>query len=261
MKKVSILMLCIVTSCVVKKTGKKSTTTFSQETLVSSALKVLNIDASRTDFVFSKITPNNLEETIIVIPEVVNEEDEVYELNTNIVIANNKTGKITHHYFESSKTNGWYSDAIFIESIEIDTTNYKLNRSKNAFGVIVKKRSMSQPNPYNEEIISLFTKEKGGIKKILDSYIIYEDSGIVNVNMNACYADFKIVANKLSVGDTKTNGYFDILVHKTITQRNFRDDENGECNPKEKIIATEETLLRFNKKEYKRENPEMPTEQ
>ncbi len=252
MKNLYILILLAFISCAVKISDKKVATPFSQEALISEALKELNLDTSKTDFVVSKIAPNQLEETIIVIPEVINEVDDVYELNTNILIANNKTGKITHNYFESSKTNGWHSDAIFIDAIAIDTINYKLNASKNAFGVIVKFRSNSQPNPYNEESISLFTKEKGSLKKILDTHTIYESSGIVNVNMNTCYADFKIAENKLSVGNSKTNGFYDILVKATNIQRTFHEDENEECNPVEKVISTEEITLKFNGKEYER---------
>lgn len=235
-------------SCAKRITEKKGVVTFSQDSLVQRALKELNLNESNTDYIVSKVFPSNNTETIIVIPEVVKEEEWSSELNTNIIVANNTTGKITHKYFESSKTNGWVSDAIFIEDISIDTISYQLNTSKKAFGVLVKFRNMSQPNPYNQETISLFTKEKGSLKKVLDTDTIYENIGEVNVN--TCFADFKIMKNRLSIGNTKTNGYFDIVVNKTMIQRSFSEDENGECNPTEKVIATEEKVLKFNEKEY-----------
>jgi len=243
-----ILCAFTISSCALSKKGRH--TTLSQETLVSMALKELNLEASKTDFISSKIGPDNTKETIVVVPEIVNEDEEVYELNTHIVIMNNTSGKVTHKYFESSKTNGWISNSIFIDSITIDTLNYKLNNSKKAFGIIVKFRSSSQPNPYTQESISLFTKEKNSLKKILDSYTIYESEGVVNVNINTCYADIKEAINELSVSNSKTNTYYDILIKNTNTQRVYQEDKNGDCNPKEKIISIEKKVLKFNNEVY-----------
>ncbi|WP_378174107.1 hypothetical protein [Aquimarina sp. SS2-1] len=250
MKTLYILLFASLISCAPKVTEQK--VYLSQETLVSSVLEKLDLDTSKTHLEASKKYPNTNDETILVLSENEFANDKYEEsLTSHILIVNSITGKIKNYFSENSKSNGWVSDAIFIDDIAIDTLNYKLNSSKNAFGVIVKFRSSSQPNPYSEERISLFTKENDSLKKILDFYMIHEDSGIVNVNMNTCYADFKITTNRLSIGNTKTNGYYDIVVNKTITQRNFRDDENGECNPEEKVIATEEIVLKFNGKEYK----------
>ncbi|MFD2562916.1 PA3715 family protein [Aquimarina rubra] len=220
--------------------------------LENSIIEQLKLNPNQIETRIHKELPNNLNETVMVMAETENDvSEEDYSLTSHILIVNSITGKIKNYFSENSKSNGWVSNAIFIDNIAIDTLSYKLNSSKNAFGVIVKFRSSSQPNPYSEERISLFTKENDSLKKILDFYMIHEDSGIVNVNMNTCYSDFKITTNRLSISNTNTNGYYDIVVNKTITQRNFRDDENGECNPKEKIIATEEIVLKFNGKEYK----------
>ncbi len=220
--------------------------------LVDNVIRQLHLDILKEpidlDIALYKVSPNNSEETIVVIPETVNEEDDFYEFNTNIFIVDNSTGQVTHQYFESSKTNGWTSDAIFIDEIAIDTTAYKLTHSKNAFGVIVKWRSMSQPNPYRQESISLFTKEKDSLKKVLDLYTIYESTGEVNVN--ACYAKFNKRVNKISVSNSTTVGYFDILVDQTICEEVFQEDENGECNPKERIISTEKKMLKFDNGAY-----------
>ena len=50
-----------------------------------------------------KVFPDNLEETVVVIPEMVNEEDDVYELNSHIFIIDNKTGQVTHNYSKVQK--------------------------------------------------------------------------------------------------------------------------------------------------------------
>lgn len=249
MKLLYLFILVTLTSCTQKVKQENTTIALSEEALVARALKTLKIDESNTRFMVSKVSPSNAKETIIVIPEVVNEEEDVYELNSTIVVVDNTSGKITHKLFETSKENGWFSDAIFIDGIAIDTVEYKLKNSKNAFGVTMHVRSGSQSNPYNHESISLFTKEKNSLKKVLDSYTLYQVSGEVNVN--ACYADIKKTENTLSMSDSKTNEYYDILVNNTITQENYRTDKDGECKPIEKIISAEKRVLKFDGETYK----------
>lgn len=206
-----------------------------------------------------KVFPDNLEETVVVIPEMVNEEDDVYELNSHIFIIDNKTGQVTHNYFESSKTNGWTSDAIFIDNIAIDTTAYKLTPTKNALGIIVTWRSMSRPNPYRQESLSLYTKEKDSLKKVLDLYTIFESSGEVNVNV--CHAKFNKTVRKIHVTNLLSNNYFKLLVNEITSEEVFLKDENGECKPKEKIISRNKEVLKFDndaysKKEFFPRNPQ-----
>ena len=68
--------------------------------------------------------------------------------------------KITNKYFESSKTNGWESNAILLSEITIDTTSYIIAENKIAFGIKVLHHGMSRPNPYSNKTISLFLKSE-----------------------------------------------------------------------------------------------------
>jgi len=242
-----------VSSCAQKKVQEKAGIALSQEELVNRAIETLDLDTSKVGFVVSKVSPSNSKETIIVIEEISKEEEWSSESNSHIAIVDNTTGKITHKYFESSRTNGWDSDAIFMDNISIDTLNFKLDSSKSAFGVKVLFRSNSKPNPYYYETLSLFTKERDSLKKILDFYPIYESSGEVNVN--SCYAHYDKTAKVLSMSDAKTNGYNDLLVKHTISNLIYREDENGDCNPTERTVAIESVVLAFNKEVYKEKYP------
>jgi hypothetical protein len=109
----------------------------SQESLEINAILMelnLNKESVKTDLIRSKIRPNNPDETIVVIPEIANETEDTFELNSYILIVDSSTGKIKHRYFESFKTNDWYSDAMQLVDITIDTAAYLITKSGLAFG-------------------------------------------------------------------------------------------------------------------------------
>lgn len=187
-------------------------------------------------------------ETLVIIPEIVEEEGDLLRLNTYMVLVNARTGTITHTLFESTEENGWQSDAIAIDAIEIDPLVYRVNEPDKAFGIVIKYRNHSQPNPYQEEVISLYTKEKNKLKKILDRYPIYESTGIVNGTK--CYAEFTKTSNKLSFDTLKTNGYYNILVENRTSQELFQEDKNGFCNPTETLLSNQSKVLTYNGNVY-----------
>jgi len=256
MKIVYVLFLCLLSSCAqnIKEQKEKTEeeTALSQEEIINSVVKTLHLDQDEIKLgtIVSKVFPSNSDEIIIIIPEIVNEEEDIYELNSHIVIANTTTANIKHKYFESSKTNGWISDAVFIEDIAIEDSEYKLNDSVTAFGVMVKFRNNSQPNPYSTSVVSLYAKKNHTLQKLLDNFTTYESLGEVSVNFSDCYADIVKEKNELKISDITTNGYYDITVLQTITQINYAKDENEECNPIEKSKSEQQYVLKFNNEAY-----------
>lgn len=110
MKIVYVLFLCLLSSCAqnIKEPKEKTIeeTALSQEEIINSVVKTLHLDQDEIKLgtIVSKVFPSNSDEIIIIIPEIVNEEEDIYELNSHIVIANTTTANIKHKYFESSKT-------------------------------------------------------------------------------------------------------------------------------------------------------------
>jgi len=187
MKHLIIILILTVTSCdfktkeEVKTTDKTITTAPNIEfNLIDAVLKNLNIKKGncKTDLIALKIMPNNPEETILVIPEIVDEGEDYSELNSHIVIVNTKTGKIINKYFESSKTNNWFSDAVVLSDIKIDTAPYIVSENKRAFGIRVYYHNNSQHNPYRQETISLYIKvDNSLLKNILKNYVVMNFNG------------------------------------------------------------------------------------
>jgi len=197
-----------------------------------------------------KELPNTLNETIIVVPEIVDKGEQYFELNSYILIVNNVTGKIIHQYFESSKTNNWVSDAIKLVEITIDTAPYNVTDGIRAFGIRVRYVGSSQANPYENETISLFIKLENTLKNILKNYDVMNSRGEWDTD---CAGEF-IDENKVLIISKKlTNTYVDILVKSKIIESKSYIDENGDCESKDKITRIK-TVLKFDGKEYKENN-------
>lgn len=229
-----------------------TTVSYSQDLdILNIVTKQLKLDKSKIkeDLFVYKTIPNNKAETIVVIPEIVDEDEEGYwfELNSYILIIDTKTGKIKNKYFESSKTNNWTSDAVVLTKISIDTAPYQVSEKIRAFGVRVHYYGMSKPNPYSSTTISLFIKSKNSLNKVLKNYTIMDYGGEWDTNCTGKFIDEK---KTLIISSNKTNNFYDITVKNKITITESFEDKNGECNYKEKKTS-KKTILKFNNREYK----------
>lgn len=263
MKHLTIMLLLVLTSCnsktneevkLVDKTIEKVIENIKtadpkiEFKLIDAVLKNLNIkkENCKLDLVVLKENPNNPEETIIVIPEIVDEGEHYFELNSYILIVASETGEIINTYFESYKTNDWVSDALRLTKITIDTAPYIVSENFRAFGIRVHYYGSSWANPYNRETISLYIPTGDSLIKIVDNYKVMGYNGAWNAD---CVGEFISEKKVLIMTKEKTNGYFNISVkNKIIETKNFLD-ENNDCDSTEKI-RTEKTVLTFNKKEY-----------
>ncbi len=231
--------------------SKRLNDTLSNFALVLSILKELGLDPLlvKTDLITSKTNPQTPNEVIIVIPEIVNEEEEYFELNSHIVIADNRSGKIIQKFFESSQTNDWYSDALQLREITLDTAPYRVTDDIRAFGVRVRYVGMSKVNPYESETLSLFVKSADRLKKILDKYAVMDAFGEWDGN---CFGEFTDTKNTLIMSNQKSNGFFNIMIKSKVTETKNEANKNGECDAKV-ITTNQKSILKFNGKEYKKD--------
>lgn len=230
------------------KANGKLTFISEEEIMINNVIKQLGLNKQKIKAdLLTYVIFGDPKESIIVIPEIVDEGEHYFELNSHIVIINNETQKIIHQYVESSKINGWVSDAIVLSKIKIDTAPYVVSENSRAFGVKVIYVGNSHANPYENETISLFVKSEKSLKKVLHNYDTMNNSGEWNTD---CVGEFTDVKNTLSMSKEKTNGYFNILVKSNITESKAYMNENGDCDSKD-TITTKTTVLKFNGKTYK----------
>ena len=211
-------------------------------------LSQLDLDLSecKTDLVVAKVQPDNPEETIVVIPEIVQEKEDYFELNSHILIIETDTGKIKSRFFESSLTNEWYSDAVKLAELKIDTAPYLLSENTRAFGIRVYYYNNSHPNPYSHETISLYFDENNTLKQVLKNFEMMYYGGEVD---SECEADLSGVEKVLILKETKTNGYFDILVKSIVKTTTRKEASNGDCVEDEKI-TNQDQVLKFKNGKY-----------
>jgi len=180
----------------------------------------ISIDDCEGSLFAEKILPNNQDLTVIVIPKIGKKEEDMYTLDSYVVVVNNKTKKIQQLYFESYTTSGWESDAVFIYDLTIDTAPYLVQENVRAFGVVLHTRSMSQPNPYSSNFISLFIANGDKLQNILKNYEIYSYGGETDMN---CFAEMYSENKTLILSKNKTNNYFDINVDVLQTKLTSKD--------------------------------------
>ncbi|MFX0558081.1 hypothetical protein ACOCEA_14870 [Maribacter sp. CXY002] len=217
---------------------------FEDFTLINDVLLNSKLDwiHAKTKLITTKVFPESPGETIVVIPEIVDEGVMYFTLNTHIVIADNNTERIKYNYFESHETNGWVSDAVRLDGIEIESNPYKIAEDKEAFGVKVSHFGSSRVNPYSIENLSLFVKSENKLLKVLSNYSIADYGGEWDGD---CDGEFNETKKSLMLSQEKTNGYFDIEVTKEMTYTAQFKDKNDECLVNEKN-DTKNATLKFN---------------
>ena len=223
---------------------KKLNESFENFALIDGVLTDLKLDwvQTKTNLISTAPHPDNPKETIIVIPEIVDEGIQYFDLNSHIVIADNRSGKIKNNYFESNETNNWESDAIELDGLQIDPTPYKIAEDKLAFGVTVSHFGHSRVNPYSDKTLSLFVKSGDSLLKVLSDYTLKDYGGEWDGD---CDGEFNERKNSLMIGQEKTNGYFDIRVDTENSYTHSYKDKNGDCLSDMKLDP-QTTILKFN---------------
>ena len=213
--------------------------------LIKNVVAQLEVDFESVDkeFITSVKNPENPKETIILIPVIIEEYDGDFELSTYLVIVDNETENIITSYFEPYSLQ---SDAIMLEEVTIDTTAYMIAEDTRAFGIKVSHRSMSQPNPYNSTVLSLYANLEEDLKEILRDYTVSEFSGEGDAY---CSGEFVGHQKTLTISTNQTNRCYDILVRNEITKTITFETNDGDCDGKDEITF-EETILKFNGESY-----------
>jgi hypothetical protein len=226
----------------------KNTSSFqviSDDSLKMNVLKQLGIRESelKAELFTSKVLPYAKTQTVMVIPKLISEESDMYDLDALIVVVNNQTGKILQKF---KGENTFFSDAIYLSSITIDTAPYLLTKDIRAFGIRVSHVGSSRVNPFEQVDLSLYVQEGTSLRRVLNQEMVKRFNGEWDGD---CSGEFHYKKAILSFETETTNGYFN-LVLKEHTEISSSEEVNGECEEKVIEKLDKKIIFYYNGKTY-----------
>jgi len=192
--------------------------------------KTLKIDTMiiAFDFLTEKVLPNQSDQTILVLPVFDANDEGYYEddfsLSVYILIVDNTTNEIVS---EVPYPMNLCSDAVQLNGIRIDIAPYQLNDSTRAFGVVVQHYIDSRASPYSVSELYLFVKTGANLVEVLKGVEMSSFSG--EMTDSYCINE-ETSKNVLIILNTKTNGYYDLLLKSKVIHinRTAENDCEGE---------------------------------
>ncbi len=119
-------------------------------------------------------------------------------------------------------------DAIRITNVSFDTARYDLAPGRRAFGLRISHVGASRANPFDETSLRLFDIGPKGLAMVLDGLIASRSTGEWDTN---CAGRFNSRVVTLSVGDTATHGYRDLITSESY-ESSRAALQKGDCQEK-----------------------------
>ncbi|HEX4552281.1 hypothetical protein [Pseudomonas sp.] len=164
-----------------------------------------------------------------------------YDLDLSVSSADNSRPLATYH-----QPSAFQSDAVGLESVELDTARYKLTSDLRAFGVRAIFKGSSRVNPLDETQLSLYVKEDGKLRPVLDRLLVYRFSGEWDGN---CAGDRATTVSTIEMGKTSSHGFADLIV-KSVTTGVSGEGPPDHCEMKTTNYKPVLTTLHYDGKSY-----------
>lgn len=136
------------------------------------------------------------------------------------------------------------SDAIGLESIQLDTANYKVTGSNRALGVRLNYSSRSQPNPFSMQVLNLYDLKNR--KKILDSFIVELYRAETDTRCNAAVEER---SSTLVMQNKQSKNYSDIQVNSKIEHYEMLGTRE-DCKQINQMRSQQSFVLKFDGQQY-----------
>jgi hypothetical protein len=158
-----------------------------------------------------------------------------------VVLARESDQKILGRYFGRGELE---SNAVLLDSVDIDPASYKLSITALTFGVRVRNTSRSSSYIAADDTLSLFSFKNGTLTKVLDKLSVNSDSGNLKHFCGAS-TDVDHVTRYVIVSKSETNGMRNLIVR--AIKKNFAIPEG--CEGVESETETE-TKIGDERQEY-----------
>lgn len=162
----------------------------------------------------------------------------------NVMIVNSNTGKIISHLYE---TQAFSDDAIFTESITIDTARFQLNSTTRAFGIRFHQRNHAKYNNYSGEVLNLYYLQDKKIQLAVKGLSMDESFGEWEED---CKGEFKDIKRTIVIEKEQQNGLNNLRVNEILTNSTLKLLKTNECEPIIKNNKKKNLILKYNGSEY-----------
>lgn len=183
-----------------------------------------------------KAWPANPAQTLAVLPlpQKGNTDDEgVYDVD--VLVADSQSGKILAHRFETAALT---SDAVALQSLALDTAQYRLTPQQLAFGMRAVFNGSSRVNPYTQTTLSLFVVDGATLRKVVNNLNIEQGTGEWDGN---CDGQFSETSRTVAIGPAGANGYAKLIVNEKVdasTNKRRGDDCKTTNSPSRRKAVT-----------------------
>lgn len=207
---------------------------------ILSQTQIANIEQSLMD---CKTDPLDHSKVIMAYAQwiPVKDEPEQGSYYLNLLKFNQADLKVFYNYVVRGEI---VSDAISLESIQLDTANYKVTHSNRALGVRLNYSGHSQPNPFSMQVLNLYDLKNK--KKILDSLIIERYQAETDTRCNAAVEER---SSTLVMQNKQSKNYSDIQVNSKIKSYEMfgtRED----CKQINQRRSQQSFVLKFDGQQY-----------
>lgn len=169
------------------------------------------------------------------------EDEHVGEFKLTFLMLNTQTQQI-HNIYKVKEA--LVSDAIELNSIELDLASYQVSEIKSLIGLRLNYNGHSQPNPYSMQLLDLYDLQEK--KKRLNSLIVQRYQAETDTQ---CNSDVEERNSVLVMQSKKTNHYYDIELRSQIKHYKMVGDREN-CKKLNIKLSQQNFILKFDGTQY-----------
>ncbi|GAB7533370.1 hypothetical protein PS3A_57860 [Pseudomonas sp. 3A(2025)] len=191
-----------------------------------------------------KINPGNASQTLAALPFAENvDADGQGDYGLGVIVADTATGKIIARHYQPGAI---VSDAIFFESLALDTARYQLTPTLRAFGVRISHTGSSRVNPYSGTLLNLYVLDGQTVRPVMDKLEVRASSADWD---GACNGDFTETERTISIAGKSKNGLASLLVEeKTVHTKDVA--KGDDCETVERTPVVSRATLEYDGQRY-----------
>ena len=213
------------------------------KSLVESVLKQAKIDSTEGDLMDCKLDPQNDSKVIMAYAKWLPDSEDEYSGHyvLNLLQFNQLNQRLIDQF---QVVEPLISDAVHLNSIQLDTANYKFTNTNRALGLRLDYSLNSSVNPFSMTLLNLYDLKKK--RQILHNLIVERNRAEMD---RQCNAELEERTSVLVMQKLQSNQAFDILLKSRIEQSVFHGTRDN-CKELKQPTSLQNFMLKFDGQQY-----------